>query len=76
VNGAADAGVDPSNPGKPIASVTATTGMAADPRGTIKVDVLSLKRKDKLLVLTLQVTPTNSLSEPQALFTLLANSSR
>jgi hypothetical protein len=45
--------------------------MYQDPRGTLTVDILSLRRKDKLLVLTLQVTPKDSLSQPQALFNLL-----
>jgi hypothetical protein len=51
--------------------VSATVGMSDDPKAKLRVDVLSLKRKDKLLVLTLQVTPTHMLIGTQALFTLL-----
>jgi hypothetical protein len=39
------------------------------------VDVLALKRKDKLLILTAAVTPKNSLAEPQSLFRVLGNHS-
>jgi hypothetical protein len=72
-NGATAAGVDPSNPGPPIATATAPVAMFDDARAKLKIDVLSLKRKDKLLILTLQVTPDNSLTGPKALFTLLGN---
>lgn len=49
--------------------------MEADPKGTIKVDVLRLERKDKLLVMTAAVTPTNSLTGPTNLFRLLGDHS-
>ncbi len=72
-NGATAAGVDPGNPGPPVATTTAPVAMFDDAHAKLKIDVLSLKRKDKLLILTLQVTPDNSLSGPKALFTLLGN---
>jgi hypothetical protein len=70
-NGAAQAGVDPDAPA--IASVTAAIGVDGDPKGHIKVEILSLKRKDKLLVMTARVTPTNTLTEPQFLYRVLGN---
>lgn len=74
-NGSAAAGVGLEALANPIATVEAKTGMEQDPEGTVKVDVLGLKRKDKLLVLTAAVTPQNSLAEPQSLFRVLGSHS-
>ena len=72
-NGSAAAGVGLEDLANPIATVEAKTGMEEDPEGTVKVDVLGLKRKDKLLILTAAVTPQNSLAEPQSLFGVLGS---
>ena len=74
-NGSAAAGVGLEALDNPIATVEARTGMEKDPEGTVKVDILGLKRKDKLLILTAAVTPTNSLAEPQNLFRVLGSHS-
>jgi hypothetical protein len=74
-NGSADAGIGLEAIDHPIATVTAKTGMEKDPAGTVKVDLLGLKRKDKLVVLTAAVTPTTTLSEPQSLFRVLGSNS-
>jgi hypothetical protein len=74
-NGSAAAGVGLEALDNPIATVKARTGMEKDPEGTVKVDILGLKRKDKLLILTAAVTPTNSLAEPQSLFRVLGSHS-
>jgi hypothetical protein len=72
-NGSAAAGVGLEALENPIATVEARTGMEDDPEGTVKIDVLGLKRKDKLLILTAAVTPDNSLARPQNLFSVLGN---
>ena len=72
-NGSAAAGVGLEALANPIATVEAKTGMEKDPEGTVKVDLLGLKRKDRLLILTAAVTPTNSLAEPQSLFQVLGS---
>lgn len=74
-NGSAAAGVGLEAMDHPIATVTAKTGMEKDPEGTVKVDLLGLKRKDKLAVLTAAVTPTTTYDEPQNLFRVLGSSS-
>jgi len=74
-NGSAAAGVGLEALAHPIATVEAKTAMEKDPEGTVKVDLLSLKRKDKLLILTGAVTPTTSLAEPQSLFRALGSHS-
>ncbi len=74
-NGSAAAGVGLEALANPIATVEARTGMEKDPAGTVKVDILGLKRKDKLLILTAAVTPKNSLAEPQSLFRVLGSHS-
>ena len=72
-NGAADAGIDANNPPQPIGTATVQIPISEDPKAKITVDVLSLRRKDKLLVLTAALTPTNSSDGAQAMFTLLGN---
>jgi hypothetical protein len=74
-NGSADAGGGLEALANPVATVQAKTGMEEDPDGSVKVDVLALKRKDKLLIMTAAVTPRNSLAEPQSLFTVLGKHS-
>jgi hypothetical protein len=74
-NGSAAAGVGLEALANPIATVEAKTGMEDDPEGTVKVDVLGLKRKDKLLILTAAVTPKTSLAERQSLFEALGHHS-
>lgn len=74
-NGSAAAGVGLEALASPLATVEARTGMEKDPAGTVKVDILGLKRKDKLLVMTAAVTPKNSLAEPQSLFLVLGSHS-
>ncbi|KQX61845.1 hypothetical protein [Angustibacter sp. Root456] len=74
-NGSAEAGVGLEALDHPIASVTAKTGMQKDPTATVKVDLLGLKRKEKLVVLTAAVTPTTTLSDPQSLFRVLGSNS-
>jgi hypothetical protein len=70
-NGAVAAGIDPANPGTPVASAVLPAPMQQDPKATLKLDILGLKRKDKLLVMTAIITPTNTLAEPQLLYYLL-----
>ena len=74
-NGSAEAGVGLEALDHPIATVTAKVGMEKDPAATVKVDLLGLKRKDKIVVLTAAVTPTTSLTEPQKLFRVLGSNS-
>lgn len=74
-NGSAEAGVGQEALDHPIASVRAKTGMEKDPAGTVKVDLLGLKRKDKLVVLTAAVTPTTTYTSPQNLFRVLGSNS-
>lgn len=74
-NGSAAAGVGLEALANPVATVEAKTGMEDDPEGTVKVDILGLKRKDKLLILTAAVTPKTSLAERQNLFEVLGDRS-
>ena len=64
---AADAGIDPKNPPKPIASAV-VPGQGADGKATeLTVDLIDLKRQDDLLILTAAVTPDKaSTSRPRA----------
>jgi hypothetical protein len=70
-NGAAQAGLDPNNLPKPIASLSAPAALKVDPKATLKIDILQLRRKDKLLQMTAVVTPKNTLAEPTDLVTLV-----
>lgn len=47
---AAKAGIDPANPPKPIASVTTAADVEGDPKATVKIDLLSLKRDGKAVI--------------------------
>lgn len=70
-NGAAGAGVDPSNPGTPLATTTVPLPTAQDPDATLRVDILGLRRQDRLLLLTAAVTPTTTSSDARTLFAML-----
>lgn len=70
-NGAASAGIDPINPPKPIASVTAPLPYRADQEATGRFDIYSIKRQGKLAILTMSVTPTFSTKESPSLYSLL-----
>lgn len=75
-NGAADAGVDPQQQGKPVATTTVPVGYKEDHKAKAKIDILSLKRSGKLLVLTAAVTPQLSDDSLQpTLFALMGNHS-
>lgn len=52
-----EAGVDPKSPPKPVASVTMPGSTDADQPTDMTVDLISLKRQDELMVLTVGVTP-------------------
>lgn len=71
---AAEAGVDPKKPPKPIASVTMPGTDEADHPTDMTVDLISLKRQDKLMVLTVGVTPDKaSKAKPDTYFGWTAN---
>ncbi|WP_205859397.1 hypothetical protein [Phycicoccus flavus] len=56
------AGVDPANPPDPIASVTipAVSPDETDPKATLEVDLLSLRREGRIVVATFAFTPTST----------------
>lgn len=54
---AAQADIDPSNPPEPIATTEMPATTAEDGATTMRVDLLGLKREDKLLVATFGFTP-------------------
>ena len=69
-NGAAAANIDPANPPKAIASLTAPLPYDEDPKTTGRFDVYSLKRQGKLVLLTFSLTPNFSTAKPASLFLL------
>lgn len=70
LDGAAEeAGVDPTKPPKPIASVTMPANSEADEPTDMTVDLISLKRQGDLMVLTVGVTPDKaSKAKPSTFF--------
>ncbi len=59
---AAEAGIDPAALQNPIASNTITFPIAGDPKSTLKIDVLALRRSGKIVTLALAMTPTYTAS--------------
>lgn len=55
---AAKAGVDPTNPPKPIASSTTAAVVEGDPKATMKIDLLGLKRQGKTVLASYAFTVT------------------
>ena len=55
---AAKAGIDPANPPKPIASTTTAAVVEGDPKATMKVDLLGLKRQGKTVLASYAFTVT------------------
>ena len=70
LDGAAEeAGVDPTKPPKPLASVTMPANSEADEPTDMTVDLISLKRQGDLMVLTVGVTPDKaSKAKPSTFF--------
>lgn len=76
-DGSAEAGVDPANPPEPIATVEMPARGGGNTEATVKVDLLDLRREDKLLVMTVGFTPEQEEGEgePQNLFQWLGSKS-
>jgi hypothetical protein len=58
--GASAAGIDPANPPKPLGTVTIPAVVKDDPKATLKIDLLGLKRQDKMLIATYAFTVTST----------------
>ena len=56
---ASKAGIDPANPPKPIASATAAAVVEGDPKATMRLDLLGLKRTGKTVLATFAFTVTS-----------------
>lgn len=70
----AEAGLDPTKPPKPLASVTMPGNTDADEPTDMTVDLISLKRQDELMVLTVGVTPDKkSKAKPDTYFGWTSN---
>lgn len=72
-NGAASAGIDPMNPPKPIASLTAPAAYTKDPKAKALIDIFSITRQGRLATLTMAVTPTFDSVDSVSLFTLMGH---
>ncbi len=66
-------GIDPQNPPEPIASATvpAVSPGESDPKATLTVDLLGLKRQDDLVVATFAFTPSSTDDEADWLYAWL-----
>lgn len=65
---AGEAGVDPTEPPEPIATVEAPATDSTGEPTTLTVDLLEARREDELLVLTVRFTPAEGDGKPQWLY--------
>lgn len=67
------AGIDPDNPPEPIASSTTAATVEDDPKATMKIDLLGLKRQGKTVLATFAFTVTSSggSEDPEWIYTYL-----
>lgn len=63
---AAKAGVDPANPPKAIVSAVAPAVVEGDPKATMKIDVLGLKRQGKTVIASYAFTVTSPAGSDKA----------
>lgn len=71
-NGAKTAGIDLENPPPPIAETTLPVGK--DDVDTTTIELLELKRDDKVMLATFRLTGSGSGNEPKSAFALLGSS--
>lgn len=73
---AAKAGIDPANPPKPIASSTTAAVVDGDPKATMKIDLLGLKRQGKTVLASYGFTvnaAAGASDDPQWIYDYLGN---
>lgn len=71
------AGIDPANPPKPITSTSQPAVVKGDPKATLKIDLLGVKRQEKTVMVTVAFTvnATSNVAEERWLYHYLGNES-